>query len=608
MNNIFGPADDWTPPAAHVEDYAKRRLRDLAEFSASLRMPMVSTAVFVACLVWQGGAHWGAALAWFVLVIIVREQQVSALLNLVDAPQPAMDRMRNAALNKLPLGLMHGGSALFIPLIDLEYGALLTMMLMSLSAGAVSTTFMVPRGYLAYAAAVSVPTAFAWLATGTWIGACLCVLVLMFFNVQMRFARQNMHMYQQSYRMRLENLELLQELSEERQRLALARDVAMEADLSKSRFLASASHDLRQPLQSLSLNSGALARMPLEGEARAIGTEIAQGIESLRQMLDGLLDVSKLDAGAVTPTLHRIPLPLLMNGLCNRLQSSARAKGLTLVCNCPVGLTVMSDGGLLLRVLANLLDNAMKFTEVGGITLTAEPNGATVRITVADTGPGIEPADRHRIFEDLVQLRNPQRDRRMGFGLGLGIVRRLSQILSIRYDIESDLGQGTRFHLWLPIGENDAVVVAESQTVLPVLVARRLLVLDDDADVRQAYAFMLASHGCQFECASTLDEAQQALPRLRPEVAIVDFRLAGTLNGLQSILQLRKAMPGLPAVIVSADTSTAMRDDAALLQVPVLRKPVTDAALAAAINEALHDAHQLRREERQQEEEVRHGE
>lgn len=606
MTAPFNLADDWTPPVAHIEDYAKRRLKDLADFSHSLRVPMMSTALVITGLVWQGGAPWGAALAWCVLVSVVREYQVAALQRLVDAPRPATERMRQAALNKLPLGLVHGGSALFMFTIKPEIGALLTMILMSLSAGAVSTTFMVPRGYLAYAAAVSVPVAVAWLATGTWIGSAVCVLVLMFFGVQMRFARQNMHMYQESYRMRLENLELLQALSEERRRLAMARDVAVEADISKSRFLASASHDLRQPLQSLSLNSGALARMPLEGEARAIGAEIGQGIEALRQMLDTLLDVSKLDAGAVTPTLQRLPLHRVVDGLCSRLQSSARAKGITLDCKCPDDLTVLSDPDLLRRVLSNVLDNAMKFTAVGGVSLTAVPDGHLVRLTVADTGPGIDPAERHRVFEDLVQLNNPQRDRVLGFGLGLGIVRRLSQMLSIRYELASEVGRGTQFHLWLPLGSSDVAVIAESPAVLPALIARRLLVLDDDASVRLAYGHMLASHGCQFQCAATLEEALEALDRLRPEVAVVDFRLAGTLNGLQSILRLREAAPGLPAVIVSADTSTSMRDEAAQLQVPVLRKPVTDAALAAAVNEALHDAASRRLDEMRQQEE-QHG-
>lgn len=590
MLTRFDLDEEWSPTGEAADDYARRRLSDLAEFSASLRIPMISTAIVIAGLTWKGGANPAAILAWFIGVTVVRELQVAALTRLAKSSMPVAQRMRRAAVNKLPLGLVHGGSALFMLGMGTDYDALLTMILMSLSAGAVSTTFMVPRGYVAYAAAVSFPTALMWIVSFTWVGAGVGALVLMFFVVQLRFARQNLRMYQESYRMRLENVELLKTLSEERQRLAQARDLAVEADLSKSRFLASASHDLRQPLQSLSLNSGALARLPLEGEARAIGTEIGQGIEALRQMLDALLDVSKLDAGAVTPTIQRLPLGRLLDGLCARFQSTARAKGLRLTPVCPDGLTVMSDASLLMRILSNLVDNAIKFTTVGGVRLEAEVRESQVRLTVADSGSGIDPTDRHRVFDDLVQLGNPQRDRALGFGLGLGIVRRLAQMLAIRYEVESAPGEGTRFHLWLPHGGTDAALIAESLAVLPTLVSRRILVLDDDAAVRNAYSHMLASHRCRFHCAATVEEALGVLSTLEPEVALVDFRLAGSLDGLQAIERLRTLRPGLPAVIVSADTSTDMRDRAAQMLVPVLRKPVTDAALAGAIKEALHES------------------
>ena len=584
----FDDPAGWSPPPSAVEDYTQRRLKDLAEFSGSLRVPMVSTAFVITGLVLKGGMAWWPALVWLVGVLVVRELQVASLRRLVHDPRSVEVRMRRAALNKLPLGLVHGGSGLFMLGMGTEYDALLTMILMSLSAGAVSTTFMVPRGYLAYASSVSLSTAAIWLMSGTWIGASVGVLVSMFFVVQLRFARQNMRMYQESYRMRLENLELLQALSAEQLSLTHARDAAVDADLAKSRFLASASHDLRQPLQSLSLNSGALGRLPLDGEARIIGAEISQGIEALRQMLDALLDVSKLDAGAVTPTIQQIPLHRLVDGLCARLQPIAKAKGLEVSCECPTDLVVLSDADLLRRVVANLMDNAIKFTTRGHVRLRAEAAGAVVRLRVSDTGCGIDPADLHRVFDDLVQLQNPQRDRALGFGLGLGIVRRLTQMLSIRYDVDSRPDQGTEFVLWLPCGDNRAAVVTETSAVLPAFVARRVLVLDDDTAVRNAYAHMLDSHDCQHHCAATLEDAVAAIATLRPEVALVDFRLSGGLDGLQCISRLRDIRPGLAAVIVSADTSMDMRDAAAAAQVLVLRKPVTDAALAIAVNEALH--------------------
>ncbi|MFT3717109.1 ATP-binding protein [Pseudorhodoferax sp.] len=580
-------AGEWSPQGPAADDFARKQVRDLAEFSAGVRVPTVATGLVISGLAWTGGVHWAIVLAWLVAVVVVKEIQVRAMPQLVQADLPTEERLRRAVRSKLPVGIVHGGSALFMLALGQERDALLTMILMSWSAGAVATTFMVPRAYAIYAASYALPTAAMWFLSGTWIGWSVGTLALMFFGVQLRYARINYRMYLESYRMRLENLELLRDLSEQRQRLAQARDAAMEADLAKSRFLASASHDLRQPLQSLSLNSGALSRLPLAGEAQAISADMRQSIEVLRQMLDGLLDVSKLDAGEVKPTMRRFALQRVLEGLCARFQSAARAKGLQLQAHCAEDLQVMSDADLLGRLLSNLIDNAIKFTAAGGITLSAGVEADAVRLTVADTGPGIDPGDRYRIFDDLVQLGNPQRDRVMGTGLGLGIVRRIATTLSIRYEVESGDGQGTRFHLWLPLEHGDGAVIGDQHAVLPTLVARRVLVLDDDAAVRDAYRRLLDGHGCQCACAASLQEALGLLDGLEPEIALVDYRLPGGRDGLQAIEGLRASRPGLAAVIVSADTSVAMRERAAQMAVPVLRKPVTDVVLATAVNEAL---------------------
>lgn len=592
MPRVLAFLDDWFPQGDARDDFVQKRLDDLAGFSAGLRLPTFATALVISSLAWTGGIHWALVLAWLGTVLVLREVQIASLAKLVKSRLPAEERMRRAALNKLPLGLAHGASSLFMLVMDVQYDAVLTMILMSWNAGAVSTTYMVPRGFVAYAAASSVPTAAMWFLSGTWIGVGCGVLVLLFFGVQLRYAQQNLKLYQESYRMRLENLELLKDLSEQRVRLSQARDVAVEADLAKSRFLAAASHDLRQPLQSLSLNSGALARMSLDAEAHAISVELRQSIDVLRQMLDALLDVSKLDAGDVKPTIQRFPLHRVLDTLSARFEPAARAKGLHWLQRYSEDLTVTTDPVLLSRMLSNLVDNAIKFTMAGSISLSADIEDARIRLTVADTGPGIDAADRYRIFDDLVQLGNPQRDRVMGTGLGLGIVRRIAAALSIRYQVDSGDGKGASFHLWLPLEHDEATVIADQHAVLPTFAARRVLVLDDERAVRDAYGNVLRGHGCHCLCVASLDEAIVALAELDVEIALVDYRLPGPLDGLHAIEQLRRHRPGLAAVIVSADCSVAMRERAAQMAVPVLRKPVTDVMLATAVNEALHEAAQ----------------
>ena len=568
--------------------YDERRLGVLVRFSASLRWPMTAIACVIAAIGWIGGCAPVVVMAWLLVTVLLRECRAAALLRLErQHEKPIAVRLRQTCGWTLALGLAHGSAALFMLKLDTTFDAVLTMVLMSLSAGAVSTTFTVLAAFIAYTGAISVVTAAMWLVGGEALDASLGLLVLLFMAVQIRFARQNMQLFEESYRMRLENVTLLRQLSEERAQLAGARDAAVQADHSKSRFLAAASHDLRQPLQSLSLNSGALSRRLLDGESRLIADEISLGIESLRQMLDALLDVSKLDAGAVTPSLQPIPLDLLIHGLCARFRSSAQSKGLSLHCDCPAGTVVISDVDMLQRLLSNLIDNAIKFTAKGAVTVSTRSLGASVQVLVQDTGIGIAAQDQARVFDDLVQLGNLQRDRASGHGLGLGIVRRLAQLLGIEYRVDSQPGTGTCFTLALPPGDATKPVAPHSYQAYPSLLTRRVLVLDDDPAVRSAYANALQSLGCKVCCTASVAEALDALPVHIPEIALIDYRLAEGCNGLEAIARLRASQPGLAAIIVSADSSAALREEAARSGVPMLRKPVSEAMLAVVINEAL---------------------
>ncbi|MFL6697407.1 MAG: ATP-binding protein [Vitreoscilla sp.] len=569
------------------EAFDERRLRLVVDHSIALRWPMLTTIVVIAAIACTAVPPWVVG-AWALLAVCIRESRAAMIRHATtDSGRSLAARLDLVAWSTLALGLAYGVSAFFMLRLDTALGAVLTMILMSVSAGAVSTTFTLPKAFMMHAAAISIPIASMWAAVGGWLGWSVCVLVLMFVSVQRRFARQNMQMFEESYRMRMDNVALLQELTSERGRLAEARDVAVEADLAKSRFLAAASHDLRQPLQSLSLNSGALSRMPLSGESKAIASEIDTGIEALRQMLDALLDVSKLDAGGVRPDFKQLPLDRLLEGLCARFRSTAAARGLSLTMDCPAGTVIMSDAELMQRVVSNLIDNAIKFTAQGGVTLCAQQQEGCVCLTVSDTGCGIDPADHGRVFEDLVQLGNPQRSRAFGHGLGLGIVRRLARLLKIDCQIDSALGQGTRFVLRIPTGEHLPATVAETHAAHPALLTRRILVLDDDPGVRSAYGHALTSLGCSVYPVCTVEEAVLLLPEMEPEVALVDYRLSQDENGLDAIRRMRSLRPSLAAVIVSADSSPDLRLAASSLSVPLLRKPVTDVSLATAINQAL---------------------
>lgn len=565
----------------------ERRLRLVVDHSAALRWQMIAIMLVIAAVARTGvPSHW--VLLWLVAAICTREVRAAALVRMVqDTSVPISTRLRRTAHWTLALGVSIGFAALFMLRLDTAFDAVLTMILMSLSAGAVSTTATIHRAFVGFAAALCLPVALMWFLSGGWVGWCVGGMALMFFGVQLRFARQSAQTFEESFGIRLENLELLRQLTEERTLIAIARDSAVQANQSKSRFLAAASHDLRQPLQSLSLNIGALSRMPLDANSRPIAAEIAQSIDALRQMLDALLDISTLDAGTVTPNFQQLPLGRLLSAIGAGFRPAAEAKGLNLSWTCPEGAVVSSDAEMLRRVVSNLIDNAIKFTTQGGVALSVQPNGDRLRLTVSDTGRGIQPADQVRVFEDLTQLGNPQRNRAFGHGLGLGIVRRLVHLLGIEQSIESSVGFGTRFHLDIPRGSPVEADATDSHRPQTQLTSRRVLVLDDDPAVRSAYEHALRSLGCHVTCCAAVGDALAYAAVGDPEVALVDYRLADHDNGLDAIRRLRGIRPDLAAVIVSADMAPELREAAARLAVPLLRKPVTDATLTSAINDAL---------------------
>jgi len=379
--------------------------------------------------------------------------------------------------------------------------------------------------------------------------------------------------------------------------LRVERDRAQLASESKTRFFAAASHDLRQPLHALSINAYALALLARrQGEPKIV--KLSDSIErALRQstgLLDGLLDVSRLDAGAVQADWRDIELGQLLDSIGNEFRPLAAQGGLTLAVQRPAeALVVRSDADLLRRVLTNLLGNALKFTRSGGVTLIAQPGGdGRALLAVVDTGIGIGPADLQRVFEEFYQADNPARDRSQGLGLGLSIVRRIAVLLDIGLALDSAPGRGTRIELRLPLGEATDLAPTASQaptTANKALapLALRVLVIDDEPDIRDSMHSLLEQLGCEPVCVDDLSAAQAAVRGgFSPQVIVADHRLR-TGDGLAALAALHAELGPVPAMLVTGDTAPATL---ALLQASghrVLHKPVDGATLAQALREVL---------------------
>jgi PAS domain S-box-containing protein len=385
-------------------------------------------------------------------------------------------------------------------------------------------------------------------------------------------------------------------LSALNEELLAAKAAAERANQSKTRFLAAASHDLLQPLNAAGLFAGALAQK-VEGPPRALVDDLEQCLRAAEGVLTDLLDISKLDAGAVQPEIIDLPLGEPLGALEAEFGMQARAKGLQLAVHRST-LVVRTDPRLLRRILQNFLANAVRYTDSGRIVVGCRRAGDRVRIEVWDTGPGIAEEQRGRIFEEFYRVRaggetrDPVAGR--GFGLGLAIVERIARVLDAPITLRSWPGRGSVFCVELPLGEAAPARPVESGAI-PVLGPQRVLVIDNDAAAMRAMSVLLESWGCDVRAladdTALPDEAWLA----ELDLLVVDYHLEHAETGIGIAKRLRARLGReLPVLLVTADGAEAIRAQAEAIGALFLRKPVKPLALRSVLRR-LADADGQRR-------------
>lgn len=373
------------------------------------------------------------------------------------------------------------------------------------------------------------------------------------------------------------------------QELSDKKEEAEKANLAKSRFLAAASHDLRQPTHALGLFVSRLAQLEHSAQTHALIGNVQASVQALQNLLDGLLDVSRLEARAVQVNKRPFALATLFEQLTQDVSDAARDKGLALRIR-PSSVWVLSDATLVYRILLNLVNNAIRYTERGGVLVAVRQQRAQglVQIQVWDTGVGIAPEHQQAVFNEFFQVANAARDRAKGLGLGLSIVRRTADLLGHPVTLTSRLGAGTRVSLALPVAERptnlEAVTAAEDGT-LANLQGVTALVVEDDALALAALQSVLQGWGMQVVGANgTLAALQQVAQGARPDVIISDYRLPGDANGIDTINQLRSALNAdVPACLMSGDTNAALIGQAQDAKLSLLHKPVRPAKLRSLL-------------------------
>lgn len=373
------------------------------------------------------------------------------------------------------------------------------------------------------------------------------------------------------------------------------KEEAETATLAKSRFLAAASHDLRQPTHALGMFVARLAQLPHDAETAHLITNLDASVQAMQDLLDALLDISRLDAQAVQ--VHRRPFALgsIFEQLRVGLTSTAVEQDLRLRVR-PTDVWLLSDPTLLHRIMLNLVANALRYTREGGVLVACRMagDGTHARIEVWDSGVGIAPEHHQAIFKEFYQVGNRERDRSKGLGLGLNIVERTAHLLGHRLQLRSSLGRGTRFSIEVPLAPPGAAMALPSPleaSTFDDLADLVVLVIEDDALAREGLVSLLESWGGVVVVAEGLSTALWQLKfGVLPDVIMSDYRLRDGENGLETVRQLRAAAGKLiPACLMSGDTDPTLMQAARVAGLTLLHKPVRPAKLRSLVRRLAAD-------------------
>ena len=374
--------------------------------------------------------------------------------------------------------------------------------------------------------------------------------------------------------------------------LTLARESADRANQAKSRFLATASHDLRQPLQTLALLNGTLRRMIIHENAEEVLSQQEQAVEAMSRLLNALLDISKLESGAVKPELAEFKVANLLDALRREFASVAADKGLALqVESCAD--CAHSDRALTEQVLKNLVSNAIKYTRQGCVRLRCVRQEDSIRIEVRDTGIGIPKEQIAYIYDEFYQVGVPTNASRDGYGLGLSIVQRLVKLLNVRLEVASEVGKGSVFSLILPVGRTQGATVTPDPAVTivaaPQMRELRVLLVEDDRAVRDATRMLLAVEGYRVTAVSSKAEALRSVREEgTPDLLITDYHLAEGELGTQIIAAVHESTgTEVKAVLVTGDTSTLVKQMSANPHLRIASKPINAEELLAMLTALL---------------------
>lgn len=570
-----------------VQAYIHERFVELfLSQNARAQWSLIGAAAII-YLIWGTQAGGSAALLWLLTVCCFAAWRLHCSEALVRS------HGGRHAPGKVAL-LMGGGGFLmalsvmgFGPMDDLTQAAV-SIILLTVATGSVISTAGYRNVFLGYALPTLLPLSLAWATAPREDGTALthlgvAVLILLFLGFLVSVARQQSQVFEEVCRIRFAERKLNAQLQR-------ALENESEAHRAKTHFLAAASHDLRQPIHSMNVLVAALSMRNLDERAREIANLLGTVNQTFATQLDALLDISRLDAGTVKPVRSLQHLDRLVTEHFHLMEATARSKGLRCSLQVDSAVLVWTDPALLLRIISNLTDNAIKYNRRDGhVRLKVWREDAQACLSVIDTGIGIADAEHQMVFREFYQVGNAERDRSKGLGLGLSIVQRLAALLDVQIGLVSAEGQGTVVTLRMPLAApasgpsaeggiaslQPASAGAELTGPWPALHGLQVLVVDDDPQVRQSMQLLLTEVGCQVHVAAGTVQACDIARGQRLDVLLSDLRLQAGDDGLQVLQAVRALQPGLRAALITGETAPEPLRQAQAAGVPVLHKPVT---------------------------------
>ncbi len=494
---------------------------------------------------------------------------------------------RNYTIYMMISGLIWGSAAFFFMDASQPVTVALTLCgLYGISGGSVPGNAYNPVGLWVFIGSIFGLVMLRMLTLGHYGYIILGLASLGFAGILLMFSRVQHRALNEGFAIRFENRRLLAVLDVEKLDAEAGRAKAEKVNLAKSQFLAAASHDLRQPLHALSLFSGSLQSLGLDQKAKDIAARIQSDVTSLENRFNGLLDISRLEAGMVQRNRKSVACQDIFDRLASDFDPIAEKQGLDLRF-AETALWIDTDAALVEQICIKLVTNALRYTHKGGILVAARRRDGFVSIEVSDTGVGIALADQARIFDEGVQIGNPQGDRSKGLGLGLAIAQRLAVILDSHIELKSAEGQGSRFAFRLPRAAPAQATTAAAPPDLSQ--GKRLLLVEDDAMLRESTRLLLVQWGVDVALAPDLITCERLVAEEDEfDICLVDYRLPGSGNGLDVIARL-SALPRAPKAfcLVTGNMGPEVLAAAEAAAVPILHKPVHPARLRALLNHLL---------------------